>query len=269
MTSRFATLRWAVLAAATASVAVLAACATKTGPSTAGPDWPSERTFLSTAVTENGAPKPLVENTRISVRFHDDGRVTANAGCNTLGGAGRLNQGKLVLGDMSMTEMGCDGGRMEQDQWLAEFLTSDPAFVLAGQQLTLTGGTTVLQLLDREVADPDRPLAGTQWVIDTIFAGDTASNVAQTAPAVLVISPGGSFEATTGCAGGAVSGVAVIASPRVTFSVTAQQPCTDGTSMLDTAIRAALNGERTYEITAGSLRLMAPDGRGIGAHVEE
>lgn len=269
MVSRFATLRWAALAASTAAVAALAACATSITPGGPGSNWPAERTFLSTAVTENGVPKVLAEGTRISLSFHEDGRISANAGCNHLGGHASLNGGTLGIDGLSMTEMGCDSPLMEQDQWLAGFLTSDPTFALDGERLTLTSGTTVLELVDREVADPDRPLAGTEWIIDTIFTGDSASNIAHTTPAVLVIQPGGSFEATTGCAGGAVSGTAVAAFPRVTFTMTAQRPCTDGGNALDTAIRAALDGERTYEITARSLRLLAPNGDGIGAHARQ
>ena len=75
-----------------------------------------------------------------------------------------------------MTEMACPGGRMEQDTWVADFLSAGPRMSLDGDQLTLTGSTITMVLTDRRVVDPDRPLAGTRWVVDTIFQGDTASS---------------------------------------------------------------------------------------------
>src|SRR5690606_31306221 len=46
------------------------------------------RTFLSTAVVEDGQPRPLVPGTQIRLGFHD-GRIAASAGCNTLRGTYR------------------------------------------------------------------------------------------------------------------------------------------------------------------------------------
>ena len=43
------------------------------------------RTFLSTAVTENGVARALVGGTRIRLQFLD-GRLAATAGCNTMAG---------------------------------------------------------------------------------------------------------------------------------------------------------------------------------------
>ncbi len=81
-----------------------------------GGDWPAGRRFQSTAVTEAGKDRPLVAGTRIDLSFFDDGRLSAQAGCNTIGGSGRIDGDRLVLGDgLSMTEMGCDGPRHSQD----------------------------------------------------------------------------------------------------------------------------------------------------------
>lgn len=58
--------RWRTAALGSGVVLVLAACATQVGPSAAEPGapgdgWPGERTFVATAVTENGQPKAIVE----------------------------------------------------------------------------------------------------------------------------------------------------------------------------------------------------------------
>ena len=119
-------------------------------------------------------------------------------------------------------------------------------------------------LLDREVADPDRPLAGTRWTADTIIDKDSVSSVAHDAPAELVIDAAGTFVATTGCAGGQLSGTVAVDGDQVTFTVTDEQPCTGEQNPLDDAVRSTVDGTRTYEITAGRLTLLADDGTGLG-----
>lgn len=251
------------------AVAGLTACAQVATPGADPGTWPQGRTFLSTFVSEDGADKALVEGTRIELRFDDDQRLSANAGCNIMAGTGRIDEDHLVVGSLSMTEMGCSGGRMEQDAWVADFLTSGPRLAIAGDELTLTGDHVTIVLTDRRVVDPDRPLAGTIWVVDTLFAGETASSVPPSVPAVLAIGASGNFDATTGCEEGALHGHAAIAGGIVTFTVTEQVPCTEDGNALDAAVRSVLAGSRTYEITAARLRIMAADGTGLGLIEQE
>ncbi|HET9771205.1 MAG TPA: META domain-containing protein, partial [Acidimicrobiia bacterium] len=116
---------------------------------TPGAAEPWGRTFLSTSVTENGRPKPLVEGTRISLRFDGDRRhVGAQAGCNSMGGPASFEGGKLVVDDLATTEMGCDPPRHAQDEWVADFLTGRPTWALDGPVLTLETGTARIVLED-------------------------------------------------------------------------------------------------------------------------
>src|SRR5687767_1310518 len=149
------------------------------------------RTFLSTSVTENGQPKPLVEGTRISLRFDGERRqLGAQAGCNSMSGAASFEDGRLVVDDLATTEMGCDPPRHAQDEWVAAFLTGRPRSTLDGPTLTLENGTTRMVLDDRKVADPDRALRGTKWVVDTIVEGESASSVPAGAEAHVVFGDG-------------------------------------------------------------------------------
>ena len=43
-----------------------------------------------------------------------------------------------------------------------------------------------------------------------------------------------------------------------------EQPCVGGSNPIDEAVRATLTGTVTYEIDAGQLRLLRPDGDGLG-----
>lgn len=78
-----------------------------------------------------------VTGTTIGLTF-EDGRVSGQAGCNTLTGGATWTDQQLVLeGPMATTMMACDRGLEAQDQWLLELLESDP-------RLSLDGGTLVV-----------------------------------------------------------------------------------------------------------------------------
>lgn len=160
-------------------LALLASC-TRTGGGAAdlGPRDPLDgRSFVSVRVLEAGRERPLVPGTRIDLAFAD-GRLTARAGCNILGARYRLEQGRLrLVGSVSTTEMGCDPDRHEQDAWLGGLLGSSPRVQVGATRLTLTAGATEIRLLDRSVVEPDLPLEGTLWTLDTVVRGGVASSV--------------------------------------------------------------------------------------------
>lgn len=110
------------------------------------------KTYLSTAV--QGAV--LAPGTRIRLAF-TNGSISASGDCNTMGGAYSTSGGRLAATQMSMTDMGCDEARNLQDQWLAK-LFGGATVALAGDTLTLSQGPIQVTLLDRKVADPNRPL---------------------------------------------------------------------------------------------------------------
>ncbi len=228
---------------------------------------PWGRTFLSVSVTEAGQDRPLAEGTRIRLDFRDDGRTLgAQAGCNSMGGEASIDEGdRLVVADMSTTEMGCDPPRHDQDRWLAGFLTAGPTLRLTSDDLTLTGEDSEIRLLDREAVDPDRPLAGTRWVVDTIVDGESASSVPTGAEAHLVIASDGRFTGSTGC--NAMSGTTTLGpDDTINFSdvMATTQGCKGDRARLEQAVSAVLDGEIAFDIEADVLRLDHPDGRGLG-----
>ena len=200
--------------------------------------------------------------TRITLQFFADGRLSAQAGCNHLGGNGTIEDGQLVLDEMSTTEMACDPARMAQDTWLGGFLGSRPAWSLAGDELVLRAGGVEIRLTDREVVDPDRPLVGPRWVVDTIITGDAASSVPAGAEAFLTFEAAGGLTGSTGCV--AVAGTVEVRDATILFSapLPSARNCTAGQA-LDEAVRATLLGEVAYSIEASSLTLTGPDGHGL------
>jgi heat shock protein HslJ len=154
-----------------------------------------------------------------------------------------------------MTEMACPEPRMSQDQWLINFLGSSPTFVLDGNNLTLTSGTTVVTLLDREVAEPDQPLVGPTWSLTTIVKGDVASSVPIGISASFIFADDGTFSFHDGCNSG--GGKYVVDGDHITFSevVQTEMACVGAAGQVEQAVLAVmnLNGSVAFAIDAGSL----------------
>jgi heat shock protein HslJ len=115
----------------------------------------------------------LAPSTIVRLRFRATPEFTANAGCNSIDGSYQLEAGRLVTGELAMTEIGCDGNLHEQDDWLLALLEGDPSYELDEPRLTLSDGTSTIVLLDEEVAVPDRPLVGTPWRVTGIVENDS------------------------------------------------------------------------------------------------
>jgi heat shock protein HslJ len=225
----------------------------------AGEGSPWGKTYLSTA-----SSRDLVGGTRIELRFGTDGRLAAQAGCNHLDGAANLDDGQLVIGEMQTTDMGCDPPRHEQDRWLGEFLRSRPALRLAGGELTLEGGGTRVTFTDREVADPDRPLAGPEWILDTLLDKQVAASVPAGVQATLRFGADGRLTGSGGC--NQLTGGYTATGDRITFTAVGSTKiaCPGGDrDRVEQAVMAVLRGEVTYTIGVNRLTLTAPDGTGL------
>jgi heat shock protein HslJ len=226
--------------------------------------------YLSTTVTEKGQDRLLAAGTRIRLSFTDDGRLVASAGCNTMSGQAEVRDGRLVVADLATTEMGCDADRHAQDEWLARFLTSRPRVDLVEHELTISGGSTEIRLQDREVADPDRPLRGTRWVVDTVVDGESASSVPEGADAHITFGDDNAFGGSTGC--NSMGGTAVVddGAGIITFSdvIATKIACEEDKMRLERAVLSVLDGKVTYTIDADRLTLSHPSGNGLGLRAE-
>lgn len=229
----------------------------------AGPGASLEgREFLSTSVTEDGVNRPLVADTQIRLSFRD-GQIGASAGCNSIGGTYRLEGDRLVFEGGGMTEMGCDDERHAQDDWLAEFLGSGPVVSLVGSELRLTSDGTVIALQDSEVAEPDLPLVGTVWTVDSIFSGDTAMSVAD-AVATFEFSDDGRVEVQTGCNEGSGRYEITDGSLRFIDVVVTERACDGAAGAMEAAVLPVLGAESlTWAIDTGNLTIMAGE-NGLG-----
>jgi len=235
---------------------LVAACQT-TSPSLAG------RTFLSGGITENGAAKVLAPGTRIRLDFKDGG-ITANVGCNTMGGEFRMDNGRLVVGQMSSTAMGCDAARSAQDGWLSAVLGAKPALTLVGDQLTIDGGGSVIQLTDRRIVEPDLTLTGSTWTVESIYSGETVSNVPQGAVARLVFNTDGTLDVDTGCNTGTARWAAVGAGIEVSALGLTKKGCMGDTANLEAAIVATLGAGSIAAAIESNQLILRAGGGGLG-----
>lgn len=238
------------------------------GPSTPGPSTPPAnganagpdgRDFLSIRVTDGDAPRPLVPGTVIRLGFAD-GRLSASAGCNIFGATYRLDGDVLIVDGGAMTEMGCDDARFAQDDWLFGLLGARPTLTLDGNDLTLTSGTTTIELLDREVAEPDQALVGPTWTLSSIITGDAVSSVPAGVVATLVFNADGSVAVNPGCNSG--GGTYLVEGDSLRFGdiVTTRMACLGPIMDVEAAVLDVLAADTvTFEIDADVLTLSAGD----------
>ena len=263
------------LGLALAGLTILATVAACTGASggtggTAAPVQPAQvalvgRQFLSVGVTDAGAIHQLVAGTRISLTFRATD-LSAQAGCNTMGGTFRLDGAALILAGLAMTDMGCNADLGAQDAWLAQILSSKPALRLSGNELFVMSGTTQIHLLDRTVVDPDRPLVGTTWTVDSIISRAAVSSIPSDAQATLVFNADGTVTVFTGCNQGAATWSGNGGEIAVSDLVLTKKACTGSGGQLEAAVVALLRASAIdVSIKASELTLLA-NGTGLGLH---
>ncbi|MEY4544531.1 MAG: hypothetical protein RL685_726 [Pseudomonadota bacterium] len=205
-----------------------------------------------------------IAGTSLRLSF-DDGQLSFSAGCNSYSGPYSLCDGKLCVSELGGTEIGCDGDRHTQDEWFASFFTASPQLSIAGATLTLEGASATLELLDREVADPDRPLAGRVWNIDTFFQGGAASSSPGAAQPSVEFRTDGTLRVLTTCNSG--NGDYTRNGQVLTLSsvLYTEVGCPDSRGLVEQNVQSVLSaGELTLEINANRLTLMRGNA-GLGA----
>lgn len=233
-----------------AAAALVAACGGGSAPPGPTAQTLDGRTFLSTKVDGPA----LVAGTAIRLNFQN-GNVGVQAGCNSFGAPYRIDGSTLAVGPIVTTDMGCQPNLMAQDQWVAGLL-SGATIALDGNTLTLSRNGIRVTFLDRVVADPDRPLIGTRWVVDGLINGGVASSVPVGLTASILLSDT-SADVETGCNTG--GGRVTISDGTITFGdlVLTKKACPGAGAALEGAVTAVLRGTVGYRIVADSLTLQS------------
>jgi heat shock protein HslJ len=244
------------------AIAIGLAAALAAAACAAAPAQLAGKEFVSVAVTDAGAPRPLVPNTVIRLGFSGT-NISADAGCNHMRGAFRIEDGRLFVNDLFTTEMGCDPDLMAQDAWLAGLLGSAPTATLAGSDLRLEAGPVVITLRDREVVEPDAQLVGPTWTLESIITGDAVSSVPLGVEATLVFKDDGTVEVNAGCNHGSGTWEAVAGGLEVGPLMLTKMACEKDGATVEGAVLGVL-GAGTIEATIDSTVLtLQAGGQGL------
>ena len=92
------------------------------------------------------ASTPAVTDVEAGLTFKDDGTLTGNSGCNSLGGDYTVKGDQVTFGQIVSTLMACDDPRMVQEQAVQKVLTDTAGYKIDGNTLTLTNNDMVLVL---------------------------------------------------------------------------------------------------------------------------
>lgn len=209
----------------------------------------------NTYLAQSATGITLAPDAVLSLTFAD-GQVSFSGGCNGHSGAATFEGDQLTVGPMMSTMMACDQPLMDQDAAVAAMLNAGVTVQLDGDNLALTGADgSRLELLDRVVADPDRPIEGTTWVVTGIISDEAISSGWGEAVASITIVDG-QAQVAAGCNRGMAS--ATIGEGTITFGPLAltKMMCDDEAMRLEAAVTTVLQGEVTFDIEAASLTLM-------------
>ncbi|MFC3962927.1 META domain-containing protein [Nocardia jiangsuensis] len=236
------------------------ACADDGGSDSPSPDnTPMGRTFLSTTV--DGTPIP--GGGPLTLRFAE-GHVSANAGCNTTTGPVSFDGDVLRVGELAGTLMGCPGDRADADQWVARLLNATPTWQLTDGRLTLRAEGQTVELLDKKIAQPDRPVRDTVWTVTELLTPESrirAEAIDQAAPTLRIAQDG----AVTGSAGcNQLTGTAEVGEGAATFRVaTTRMLCPPAVMEIEQSVLRALDGHVTLSVDADLLTLRNDNGSGL------
>jgi heat shock protein HslJ len=89
------------------------------------------------SVNDIGAPAPVLAGLPIRLTV-EKGRISAHAGCNSMQGAARVDDGRLVVADLATTEIGCAPDVAGQEQWVLTMLQARPRIERSGPYLSLS-----------------------------------------------------------------------------------------------------------------------------------
>jgi heat shock protein HslJ len=124
--------------------AALTACIPQATPPAAGTGSVTPATLAGTSwrfVTIDGQPPVAPEAKLVFTADH----ISANTGCNGVGGNWTLRDGRIAGGPYMATQMYCEG-RMEQERAVAGLLEEQPSVSVAGDRLVLRSATHSAEL---------------------------------------------------------------------------------------------------------------------------
>ncbi|MGY1811850.1 META domain-containing protein [Blastococcus sp. SYSU D00820] len=236
---------------------LLAACGDRGAGS---PDVVGSWQFADGTADGAALPRPAGAGATLEVT---PGELRGRSFCNSFSAGYRQDGDSIALDGLGGTEMGCEPELMAAESAFLGALGRITTAARDGADLVLTGDGVRLRFTP-VVPAPDRDLAGTRWVLDTLVDGRTASStVSSAAPGTLELAPGGPVTGSTGCRG--FVGTWETAGDVLTLVVDRDDVgCPDDLGRQDAHVLAVLDSGPRWTVAADRLTLTADDGRGLG-----
>jgi len=227
-------------------------------PSIVGTTW-----ILDVASVEALIDEVVPPETRVTIRFEDDGTASGAAGCNSFAGSYTEGDGgALTIEPGATTQMACEEPLMQVEAaYIAALAELDASEVVdEGAGLVLTGGETTLTY------DAEVPVAleGTRWRIDGLAIGGGAVSSTIAGADAHVSLDAGSLSGTTGCnrmtGGYETSGDA--SEGAISFGAVAstKMACQPDVAEQEATILAAIEATASYRIDGSTMTWSDGDG---------
>ena len=142
----------------------------------------------------DGVPAPGTARATLVV---EDTGLSGRSFCNSYTGTYRLDGDRLTVEGLGGTEMGCDPEVMAAEARFLDVLGAGGTVTRDGDELLITGTGTELRFGPVPPV-PTSALVGTEWVLESLLDGDTASSTVGQ-PATLRLADDGTMNGSTGC----------------------------------------------------------------------
>lgn len=186
--------------------------------------------------------------------------VSGRAACNAYFGTVVVNGSAIGFGELGGTAMGCETAAMEAERTFLSALEIVESFEYRRDRLVLQGASSEL-IFDRVTPVPTAALLDTNWILETLIEGETASSVTGDL-ATLLLAADGSLTASTGCrtlAGRWLESGGVIVVPELA----AEGECPDELWKQDSLVVTVVGDEFRAEVDGDRLTLSSMGGDGL------
>jgi heat shock protein HslJ len=215
-------------------------------------------TWVLDAASVGSLAADAPSDARVDLRFEDD-RASGTSGCNTYGGDYEAtDDGSLTFGALMVTAMACDEPLMALESAYLAALAEVEGFQVSDGGLLLDGAAVALTFVEEEPMEA-MPLEGTEWVLDTVAAGDAVSSALAGTEVTLTLE-GGAASGTAGC--NRFSGGYTLDGGSLSFGplATTKMACPDDVMDQEQAVLAALEGVAGWAVEGDRLSLADADG---------
>jgi heat shock protein HslJ len=218
-------------------------------------------TWRLTAANQAGDALALDATHPITLDVTGD-RASGRSACNSYSGRVQAKADAVTFDGLGGTEMACmPASVMDLEQAYLTALQGVDRAVRDGDRLTLTGPDVELSFRAGP-AVPDADLVGTDWRLDMVVDGDTASSISDR-PATLLLGPNGRLTGSTGCNDFGATWQATGDDIAVDDFAITLVACSGDLGRQDAAVTAALRDGFTATITGDALTVAGASGHGL------